>query len=77
MSGAYTVAESVDINVSPDKRSIFLHSEGQLVETLKVSYRTLAISLAVSKADTASRAHSRTFSNPPAHRLRSRARRKR
>jgi DNA mismatch repair protein PMS2 len=29
-------AESVDINVSPDKRSIFLHSEAQLIEALKV-----------------------------------------
>jgi DNA mismatch repair ATPase MutL len=28
--------ESVDINVSPDKRSIFLHSEAQLVEALRV-----------------------------------------
>lgn len=28
--------ESVDINVSPDKRSIFLHSEAQLIEALKV-----------------------------------------
>jgi DNA mismatch repair protein PMS2 len=30
------MTESVDINVSPDKRSIFLHSETQLVEALKV-----------------------------------------
>lgn len=26
-----------DVNVSPDKRTIFLHSEKQLVEALKVS----------------------------------------
>lgn len=28
--------ESVDINVSPDKRTLFLHSEANLIESLKV-----------------------------------------
>jgi DNA mismatch repair ATPase MutL len=28
--------ESVDINVSPDKRTIFVHSEANLIEALKV-----------------------------------------
>lgn len=33
--------ESVDINVSPDKRTIFVHSEANLIEALRVSaYRT-------------------------------------
>lgn len=30
-------AESVDINVSPDKRTILVHSEANLIEALKVS----------------------------------------
>lgn len=29
-------ADSYDVNVSPDKRSIFLHSEQNLIEALKV-----------------------------------------
>lgn len=28
--------ESVDINVSPDKRTIFVHSEANLIEALRV-----------------------------------------
>ncbi len=31
-----TVAGSCDINVSPDKRTILLHSEGNLIQALKV-----------------------------------------
>lgn len=33
-----TGLDSVDINVSPDKRSIFLHSEAQLVDALRVRF---------------------------------------
>lgn len=29
--------DAYDVNVSPDKRSIFLHSEQNLIEALKVS----------------------------------------
>lgn len=30
------LSESVDINVSPDKRTIFVHSEDCLIDSLKV-----------------------------------------
>jgi DNA mismatch repair ATPase MutL len=38
-SRADTVVESVDINVSPDKRTIFLHSEVNLISALRVSQK--------------------------------------
>lgn len=36
--GVTLCADSCDINVSPDKRTILLHSENNLVEALKVHY---------------------------------------
>ena len=30
--------DSYDVNVSPDKRTIFLHSEGNLITALKVGH---------------------------------------
>jgi DNA mismatch repair ATPase MutL len=32
----HAYVDSYDVNVSPDKRSIFLHSEQNLIEALKV-----------------------------------------
>ena len=31
-----SIADSMDVNVSPDKRTILLHSEKNLIEALKV-----------------------------------------
>lgn len=46
-------ADSVDINVSPDKRSIFLHSEAQLIEALKVSIASSPIHTGTEASETA------------------------
>jgi DNA mismatch repair protein PMS2 len=35
-------ADSCDINVSPDKRTILLHSENNLIEALKVHYLNIS-----------------------------------
>lgn len=32
--------DAYDVNVSPDKRTIFLHSEGNMVSALKVGWQT-------------------------------------
>ena len=35
--------DAVDINVSPDKRTLFLHSEDQLVAALKVRFNSVLV----------------------------------
>lgn len=37
MADFHLAPDSYDVNVSPDKRSILLHSEKNLIEALKVS----------------------------------------
>ena len=38
---SYCSIDAYDVNVSPDKRTIFLHSEGNLISALKVSSRLI------------------------------------
>ena len=37
------ITDSLDVNVSPDKRTIFIHSEDNLIQALKVSPLTCSV----------------------------------
>ncbi|KIO28268.1 hypothetical protein M407DRAFT_72044 [Tulasnella calospora MUT 4182] len=58
---------SCDINVSPDKRTIFIHSEGNLILALKVIHLLIVRRVSDSRAHNSiiPRRHSRRHSPPP------------
>lgn len=63
-----TPLDSCDINVSPDKRTILLHSEGNLVRALKVYSLLSSADQATSHLFTSGRLHWKTLSPPRARR---------